>query len=248
MQTAWKAVTAQHYDEAENYYREALKIAETLRPPDARLPSILGYLGNMVASRRDFTAAGGFFQRQLKAAEDISGPQNPMAITQPLTMLAMNALAQNDFASAKKFVQRALDANKKFYGDNSAGYAQVLPAMANVYIAQGDYEHAEPYFLQAADIEEKLYNYDPSYGGMQLQMLFTVCAFYDKWGKPEKLEPCDHRLIPLLEKMSGPDTHFLEAALARESKTLRTLGRAEEAEKVEQHLKSLQPATASNPN
>jgi len=248
MQMGWQAVTGQRYDEAESNYRQALQIAETLRPPDARLVSVLGHLGNMAASRKDFTAAGAFFERQLKVAEEISGPQNPMAVTLPLRLLAMNALAQKDFASAKKFVQRALDANKKFYGDNSAGYADVLPVMASVYRSQEDYEHAEPYLVQAVDIEKKLYEYDPSYSGMGMNKLWNLCAFYEEWGKPEKLESCDRRLIPVLEKLGGPDTHFLEASLTRQAKTLRTLGRPDEADKIEQRLKSLQPSAANNPH
>lgn len=46
----------------------------------------------------------------------------------------------------------------------------------------------------------------------------------------------------------GPDTAFLEQTLTREAKTLRTLGRPEEAAKIEQRLKSLQPSAANNPN
>jgi len=36
--------------------------------------------------------------------------------------------------------------------------------------------------------------------------------------------------------------------LTREAKTLRTLGRSEEAAKVEQRLKSFQPSAVNNPN
>jgi hypothetical protein len=50
------------------------------------------------------------------------------------------------------------------------------------------------------------------------------------------------------EKQYGPDTAFLEQTLTGEAKTLRTLGRPEEAAKIEQRLKSLQPSAANNPN
>jgi tetratricopeptide (TPR) repeat protein len=146
-----------------------------------------------------------------------------------------------------KFADRALDVNRKFYGENSVGYAEMLAVMAAIYMSQEDYEHAEPYLLQATDIEEKLYNYDPRYGGMETRMLMTLCVMYEKWNKPEKLEPYDRRLISLLEKENGPDTSYLEQTLTREAKTLRTLGRPDEAGKIEQRLKSLQPSAASNP-
>jgi len=96
----------------------------------------------------------------------------------------------------------------------------MLAVMAGIYMSQEDYEHAEPYLLQATDIEEKLYNYDPRYGGMETRMLMTLCMLYEKWGKPEKLEPYDRKLISLLEKEPGPDTTYLEQTLTREGKTL----------------------------
>lgn len=185
MQTGWQAFKERHFDEAEIEYKQALQIAEKLQPHDVRLATTLGHLGNLAAFRNDFATAGVFFERQLKVAEEISGTQVPMAVTDPLRSLAMNALAQHDYTSAKRFLQRALDANKKFYGENSAGYAEMLPMMAGVYLEQGDYEHAEPYLLQATDIEEKLYNYDSRFGGMEIRMLMTLCIVYDKWGKPE---------------------------------------------------------------
>jgi tetratricopeptide (TPR) repeat protein len=212
------------------------------------LATTLGRLGNLAAFRNDFATAGVFFERQLKAAEELSGPQNPIAVTDPLRSLAMNALAQHDFASAKKFADRALDANRKFYGEDSMGFEQMLPVMAGIYLSQQDYERAEPYLLQATAIEEKLYNYDPSYGGMEISMLITLCTVYEKWGKPEKLEPYDRRLISVLEKKPGPNTGYLEQILVREATTLRTLGRPEDAAKIDQRLKALQPSAAVNPN
>jgi tetratricopeptide (TPR) repeat protein len=248
MQSGSKAFTERRFDDSERDYKQALQIAETVQPPDTRLVTILAHLGNLAAFRSDYTGASVFFERQLKIAEQLSGSQNPMAVTDPLRSLAMTALAQHDFASAKKFADRALDANRKFYGENSVGFAQMLPVVAGIYLSQQDYEHAEPYLLQAVNIEEKLYNYDATYGGMEISMLMTLCVVYEKWDKPEKLEPYDRRLISILEKQSGPDTHVLESTLAREAKTLRTLGRSQEAAEVERRLKSLQPSAANNPN
>jgi tetratricopeptide (TPR) repeat protein len=248
MQSGSQAFSDRRFDDSDKDYKEALKIAEALHPLDARLPTIFAHLGHLAAFRGDFAGATGFFERQLKVAGELSGPQNAMAVTEPLKFLAMSTLSQHDFAAAKKFADRALDVNRKFYGENSLGYAEMLAVMAGIYLSQEDYEHAEPYLLQATDIEEKLYNYDPRYGGMETRMLMTLCMLYEKWDKPEKLEPYDRKLISLLEKEPGPDTSYLEQTLTREAKTLRTLGRPEEAGKIEQRLKSLQPTAASNPN
>jgi tetratricopeptide (TPR) repeat protein len=248
MQSGSLAFSERRFDDSTRDYNQALQIAETLKPVDDRLPNTLNHLGQLAGFRGDFPGATVFFERQLKVVEELSVNQNPLALTDPLKWLAMSAINQHDLVSAKKFAQRALDVNKKFYGENSMGYAQMLSLMASLYLTQQDFEHAEPYLLQATAIEEKLYNYDPRYGGFEKMMLMTLCTVYEKWDKPEKLEPYDRRLLSLLEKDPGPDTRYLEQVLAWEAKTLRTLGRSDEAEKIEQRLKSLQPSAASNPN
>jgi tetratricopeptide (TPR) repeat protein len=246
MQSGAQSFSERRFDDSERDFKQALQIAETLQPLDGRLANILSHLGQISGFRNDFPAATRYFERQLKVAEALSGPEDPLSIIDPLKFLAMSAVAQHDLASAKSYVQRALDANKKFYGENSLGYAEMLYLMANVYLTQKDHEHAEPYLLQGVDIEEKLYDFDPRYGTGH-RALMTLCIVYDRWGKTEKLEACDRRLIAILEKERGPDTRYLEQSLAREAKTLRTLGRTEEADKFEQRLKSLKPTSAANP-
>jgi tetratricopeptide (TPR) repeat protein len=138
---------------------------------------------------------------------------------------------------------------RKAYGENSTGYSEVLRAVAGVYMYQKAYEKAEACLVQAASIEEKLYGQNAgNYGPMAYINLDTLCTLYDRWGKAEKLKSCDDRLIAAIEKQCGADSPFLEQTLTREAKTLRALGRLEDAAKIEQRLKSLQPSAAVNPN
>jgi tetratricopeptide (TPR) repeat protein len=124
-----------------------------------------------------------------------------------------------------------------------------LRILGSAYLYQESYDKAEPYLVQATEIERKLYDYQPTYGGLALMSLSTLCTLYERWNQPGKLEPCDRQLIVAIDKQStGPDTLFLELTLAREAKTLRTLGRPQEAAQIEQRLKSLQPSAANNPN
>ncbi len=188
------------------------------------------------------------FARELKVTDQVYGPQS-VADTEPLKWLAYTATAQGDFVTAQKFFDQALDVNRKAYGENSTGYSEVLRAVALVYIYQKAYDKAEAYLVQAAGIEAKLYGQTAgNYGPMAYVNVHTLCALYDQWGKAEKLESCDRRLIAAMEKQYGSDSPYLEDSLRRQAKTLRTLGRAEEAAQVEQRLKSLQPTAAVNPN
>src|SRR5260370_2692912 len=247
MQSGSQAFADKRLDDAERNYKEAVQIAEKLEKPDARLVTALGHLGELTMYRQDFAGAQAAFERQLKVTEQVYGPQSP-ATSDPLKWMAFNATAQQDFATAQKYFDRALDANRKADAQNSVGYAEVLRSMSGVYIYQKAYDKAEPYLIQAADIEHRLYGNDGQHSPFAFINLTSLCGLYDIWAKPEKLEPCDRRLIAAIEKQYGPDTAFLEQTLTREAKTLRTLGRAEEAAQVEQRVKSLQPSAAANPN
>lgn len=247
MQSGSQAFNERRFDDAERDYRKGVEIAEKLQPRDGRLVTCLNHLGQLFAFRKDFRDAEAVLERQLTVTEEIFGKDN-VAVAEPLKFLAMTAIAEGDFIVAKKFVDRALDVNKKVYGENSAAYTEMLRLAAITYVQQQAYEKAEPYLVQASDIEEKLYGYDPRYSGMGLLSLTSLCGLYEQWGKPEKQEPCNRRLITAMDKFSGPDTHFLESILAKEVKTLRTLGRPEEAAQFEQRLKSLNPSAAIDPN
>jgi tetratricopeptide (TPR) repeat protein len=249
MQTGSQAFAERRFDDAEREYKQALQMAEQLQPLDGRLTTILAHLGQLAAFRNDFTAAEAAFERQLKVTEQLYGAQT-IALADPLKWLAMNAMAQRDFPASKKFLDRALEVNRKVYGENSAGYMDILRMLGGAYLFQQSYEKSEPYLVQAADIERKLYeDYDPRYGGLALMSLTTLCTLYERWDKPGKLEPCDRQLITAIDKQpAGPDTHFLELTLTREAKTLRTLGRPQDAAQIEQRLKSLQPSAANGPN
>lgn len=244
MQSGSQAFADRRYDDAERSYKEAVQIGEKLDKPDARLVTALGHLGQLTMHRKDFADAQAAFERQLKVAEEVYGPQSP-AITDPLKWMAFNATAQQDFATAQKYFERALDVNRKEYGENSASYTEVLRAMAGVYVYQKAYDKAELYLVQAVDIDDRLYGGEElQHEAFALMSLTSLCALYERWEKPDKLEACDRRLIVAIAKQYGPQSAFLEQTLTREAKTLRTLGRPAEAVEIEKRLKSLQPSVA----
>jgi hypothetical protein len=64
----------------------------------------------------------------------------------------------------------------------------------------------------------------------------------DKWGKPDKLEPCNRQLITVLEKQYGANSPQLVSTLTSEAQVLRPLGRPKEAASVEDRLASIRSA------
>ena len=205
-----------------------------MQPHDARLVTALDNVG-MGCMGRDPAAAEAAFERELKVTEELFGPQSAN-LAAPVQSLGRNALMQHDYATAEKFFFRAVDVNEKVFGEGSDRVASGLVSAAVVYVVQRDYAKAEPYLLRALNIDESLYGRD---GVGLLIPLGSVCSLYDKWGKPEKLEPCEHQLITVLAKQFGPNSPQLAGTLDKEAQTLRTLGHAKEAAAVDERLASI---------
>ncbi len=119
-----------------------------------------------------------------------------------------------------------------------------LRMMATPYFIENDFAKAEPLMLRAVKIDQTLYGPE---GADALPNLTVLCSIYDKLSKPEKFAPCQDRLLVILEKQYGPDNPIIVPILTTQAKTLRTLGRNEEAAKLEQRVKTIQ-ATAMNQN
>jgi hypothetical protein len=66
---------------------------------------------------------------------------------------------------------------------------------------------------------------------------------YDGWGKPDKSEPCDKRLLTIVEKEYGPDSPVLAPVLKNDAAALRALGHKDEADKVDQRLATIRAST-----
>ncbi|HXR09788.1 MAG TPA: tetratricopeptide repeat protein, partial [Candidatus Acidoferrales bacterium] len=96
---------------------------------------------------------------------------------------------------------------------------------------------------RALDIEQALYGPDDPH---LLNPLLGLCSVYDALGKPEKTEPCDRQIIAIVDKLSGANDPGLAPMLAfvltREAKTLRSLGRPDEAAPAEKRKDAIQAA------
>ena len=233
-----RELTQRHFDVALEDYKQAVVLADKMQPHDSRLLTALDNVGNG-SMAHDPAAAEAAFERELKVAQELYGPQSAN-LAAPLQSLGRNALRQHDYAGAEKFFFRAVDVNEKVFGEGSDRVASSLVNAAVVYTVQGDYAKAEPYLLRALNIDESLYGQD---GVGLLIPLASVCSMYDKWGKPEKLEPCERQLITVLEKQFGPNSPQLAGTLDKEAQTLRTLGRTKEAADIDERLASIRSLT-----
>jgi tetratricopeptide (TPR) repeat protein len=242
LQAGATANLQRHFEEATLDYKQAVELAEKMQPHDQRLASALDHLGNEYFGG-DPAAAEAAYERELKVTEEIYGPQS-WNVTAPLQSLGRNALMQKDYAGAEKFFFQAVDVNEKVFGEGSDKVANSLVMAAGVYIMQKDYAKAETFLVRALNIDESLFGHD---GVDLLVPLASVCALYDKWGKPDKLEPCDRQLLVVLEKQFGPNSPQLVSTLASEAQALRNLRRPKEAADVEDRLASIRSSTMNRP-
>jgi tetratricopeptide (TPR) repeat protein len=242
MQSGVSATRQRHFTEARQYFQKAIDLEEPLKPHDSRLVTALDSLG-MTYVGENPPAAQTAFERELKVATEIYGPQSAN-LTGPLQSLGNNALMQKDYASASTFFFRAVDLNEKFFGEGSNRVADSLVQASAVYFVQKDYAKAEPYLLRAVHIDESLYGKD----NIDLLVpLATLCQLYDRWNQPDKAAPCDQQLLTILEKQYGPTSPVLVTTLTGESGALRKLGRTDEANKLDLRVSQIRSATMTSP-
>jgi tetratricopeptide (TPR) repeat protein len=235
MNASGAAMAQRRFDEAETKAKQAIDIAEKIKPQDGRLPEAVGQLGNVYAWRLDFKNADATFKRQLLLLQTLYGPKSPM-IAPAIWNQGMVAMAQKDFAGAENLFSESLDLNEKTYGENSNAVAEDLRALAHIYKAQYRYDKAEAEYLHVIEIYKVMYGPDDYRNAIPYA---TLCQTYDQWGKPEKSQECHAHMVSLEEKQFGATSSYLAQDLNSEAQALRQLGRTSEAATVESRAKSL---------
>jgi tetratricopeptide (TPR) repeat protein len=243
IQEGFNAMLAGRSAESEAKYKDAVELAGKLQPHDDRLVTSLIRLADLYGRENNFAEKESALQRAFRESVDLHGAESPLT-TESLWALGADALSKSDYKSALDFYSRAVDVNKKTFGENNSKVADSLTFLAGVYVGQGSYDKAEPYLLRAVQIDESLFGRDGF--GLDAIPLWNLCDLYDKWNKPEKAEPCFHEILALREKRYGMNSPFLLPTLRSEAKVLHQLGREGKATQVEQQMQSIRAATAQS--
>ncbi|HLV86971.1 MAG TPA: tetratricopeptide repeat protein [Candidatus Sulfotelmatobacter sp.] len=235
LKTGDQAFQQRNIADAEKAYKEAVDLAKTLPPGDDNLIVAWGRLGNAYGMQQKFTEAAEAFHQQLALAEKTYGPNSERSV-EPLRFLGQLAAWQKNYTEAEGYLQRALDINLKMSGDNDPRAVESLRAMAGFYESQSEWPKAETYLLRAVKGAEV------ASPGMVLIPLWGLCDLYDRWGKPDKSQPCWHRATEQMETQVGHDSPRLSESLTNEANALRKLGRAGDAEQLEERLVKIRRA------
>jgi tetratricopeptide (TPR) repeat protein len=243
MQAGFAAIRDGRSNDALQHYKEAVDIAEKMKIRDRRLSVALGELGRITLGFKRFDEANTIFQRQLQVVEETAGPGSPEMI-EPLENMGMSAMYKQDYEASRAYLTRSLELAKKNYGESNTPVAAGLHKMALTYFAQQDYANAEMWLLRAVKIDDEIDGYDGFQGAADVN---TLCAVYDRAGKPDKAVDCYAKLAAITQRRFGAENPVVAQPLTSEASALRSLGRNEEAAKIEQRIKALQ-ASASNQN
>jgi tetratricopeptide (TPR) repeat protein len=242
MQADHKADMSRNFSAALDDFRKAVEIADKMQPHDQRLVTALDLLGqNLVGQDND--AAQATFEREVKVASEIFGPEST-ATANALQSLGRVAAFKGDDDAAERYLFQAVDINTKVFSENSEQVAQGLLIASSLYVDRKQYAKAEPYMQRAVHIEELLYGAD------DIRMsgpLTNLCALYDEWGKPDQSDACNKKLLTVLEKQYGENSPFIVKVLETDAKALRGMGRATDADAVDKRVATIRAITM-NPN
>jgi hypothetical protein len=137
---------------------------------------------------------------------------------------------------------RALELSQKDIDQNNQAYDS-LRLIASVYTVQNSYGKARTYLVRAVDMGEKLYG-TQDYRGMA--PLYALCDAEAHLDNPTETAECYRRLLPEMESIYGASQPALVPALTRYAQSLRSLGRTEEAAKLEQRAESIRQSGPQN--
>jgi tetratricopeptide (TPR) repeat protein len=239
LQSGFDAMRSGKSNDALQYYKQAVDLAEKIQPHDQRLPVALKTLGLLYRSQNRFDKAAAVYGREMTAIQEISGRQS-VDLADPLQDLGMMALQQKKYQAAEDDFIRAKYFVEKTFGPDTAPVATSLRMMAQVYLVQQDDAHAIPLLEQAVKIHEKT-----DFSGNDATIaLYHLCTLYDRTSKYEQGAACHAQLVGVLSRLYSPDNSVLADDLTAEAKDLRALGRNDEAANVEDRLKHLKPSTA----
>lgn len=239
LQSGFDAMRSGQANDAMQYYKQAVDLAEEIQPHDQRLPVALKTLGLLYRSQNRFDEASAVYGRETKAIEEVSGPQSP-DLADPLENLGMIALQQKNYKEAEDDFVRAKGFVEKMLGPETVPVATALRMMAQVYFVQQDYAHAIPLLEQAVKIHGKT-----DFSGDDAPIaLYHLCTLYDRTNKHEQGAACHEQLVGVLSRLYSPDNPVLADDLTAEAKDLRALGRNDEAAKIDDRIKHLKPSTA----
>ena len=144
------------YDSAKIYLRKAIGIQDREENANAYLVDSYTALATTYLRTEDLDSAALLIEEAVKLGERFYG-QNSGELEYPLAIASRIAKKQNNYPEALRYAERALQINKKIFGENHFFTAQRLNTVGLVHRDFGQAEKAGKYFLESLKIKEEYF-------------------------------------------------------------------------------------------
>lgn len=165
-----KAEKAGDLQEAEQYFRSAVKEGEKFGPRDIRLASSLNNLALLLNQTLRSKEAEELARRALEIYREALGPEHRY-VASVLANLGQIKETEGDFKSVEELYTQALSIMQEKLGPEDPHLANTLGHLGELSMKEGKYEEAERRMRRALQIQEKSYGHESKPVAVQLNSL-----------------------------------------------------------------------------
>ena len=207
-----------HYDEAQASIVEAMALATKHFPGNQGVLMQVEYVVGWVAQfRGEYAEAEASYLRAIQMAENLRPPNRGTARL-VRTFLGQVYQAQGRYAECERLMLELLP-GARADGDP----VLVLLTLGEVAIGQGKLHRAEQYYREAWSVSARINGRDDSVTASVETGMSRVYSLQFRWNVAKQM--LDHA-IPILERVSGPDSMELADALLSRARCIHMLGDA----------------------
>lgn len=202
------AFQAGRFQEAEEKFGAALRIAEDFSELDTRLATTLNNIAAVYYINGDYVAAEPLFRRALSIREQSLG-RDHLEVATSLNNLAAVYRKQGDLTTAAPALQRALGIRQSALGSSHPGTLAILDNLAAVHRGLGQDAQAETLLKQSLDGRRAAGTNDSEAEAVILEQLADIQRDQGRFG--EAVESLDEAVA--LKRQLGVDTSGLETQI-----------------------------------
>ncbi len=148
------------YDEAEQYMRRALAIAErVLGPEDRNTLDVVNNLGLLLFVRGRIEDCEGFLRRALEGQRKIAGNEHQSTLD-AMTNLATVLQSLGRYAEAEALARESLDTRRRVFGPKHPGTAVAVNNLGTLLAAQNKLAEAEPFYRESYELSRGILGED----------------------------------------------------------------------------------------
>jgi len=162
------------FDEAEEVYRHALRIAErAFGPGAAGLGTYLGNMGSILFTKRDLEGALDYTKQALVIDEETGGLEHPKVAVRA-NNIGQILKVKGELKEALQYAERALRIDEKFYGPDHQEVASDANNVGQILKHMGDLVRAQQFAERALRIDEKIFGPDHPQVALNAHTIGTI--------------------------------------------------------------------------